>query len=206
MSAKSFKRIKEIRQKTGESFSSPIPLGTNGFLVDMLSKLDLEQELKLGNNHYVNIDQGEDSLIITEYYMSQPREDRSIEEMVTTGKITYKVVTKFLEEQYEEDYLLVNKKEDNNFFALENDGSGCLIIQSDKKSKNSLTKIEMSLYDADHLSEGASPLHTKIITIQSIQGEDKYIDYIIDQQIGNIPKSSSSKIGQATIGSATIGE
>ena len=47
------KRVKEIREKKSDgSFNNnSVPLGTDGILVDMLSGLDNEQELKLGGNH-----------------------------------------------------------------------------------------------------------------------------------------------------------
>ena len=47
------KRVKEIREKqsNGSFNNSSIPIGTDGILVDMLSGLDNEQELKLGGNH-----------------------------------------------------------------------------------------------------------------------------------------------------------
>ena len=45
-------RIKGLRQKQSDSsYNSLIPFGTDGVLVDMLSGLDNEQELKLGGNH-----------------------------------------------------------------------------------------------------------------------------------------------------------
>ena len=45
-------KIKGFRQKQLDgSFSSFKPFGTDGILVDMLSGLDNEQELKLGGNH-----------------------------------------------------------------------------------------------------------------------------------------------------------
>ena len=45
-------RIKGLRQKQSDSsYNSLIPFGTDGVLVDMLSGLDNEQEIKLGGNH-----------------------------------------------------------------------------------------------------------------------------------------------------------
>lgn len=45
-------RIKGLRQKQSDSsYTSLVPFGTDGILVDMLSGLDNEQEFKLGGNH-----------------------------------------------------------------------------------------------------------------------------------------------------------
>ena len=51
------KRVKEIREKQSDgSFNNnSVPIGTDGELVDMLSGLDNEQELKLGGNHTAEI-------------------------------------------------------------------------------------------------------------------------------------------------------
>lgn len=57
MSSVDIKRIKQIRKKEINGFGAPVPLGTDGLLVDMLSGLDLEEELKLGNNHSATITQ-----------------------------------------------------------------------------------------------------------------------------------------------------
>jgi hypothetical protein len=56
MSDKNLGRIKEIRQKTSSGYTTGIPIGSSGYLIDMLSSLDLEEELKLGNDHYVTVE------------------------------------------------------------------------------------------------------------------------------------------------------
>lgn len=72
-------RIKQMRQKdnSGNYFTS-IPFGADGFLIDMFSGLDLEEELKLGGNHYTEILEDNDTTIIKEWYFSQPKGERSI--------------------------------------------------------------------------------------------------------------------------------
>lgn len=85
MSKKDLGRVKQIRQKDSSgNFTTSIPIGTNGLLVDMLSNLDLEEELKLGNDHYAQITQDEDSGITTikEWYFTEPKNGREISEMV----------------------------------------------------------------------------------------------------------------------------
>lgn len=67
-------KIKGFRQKQSDgSFGSFKPFGTDGILIDMLSGLDNEQELKLGGNHSSTIvesinDQNEPVTTITEFF------------------------------------------------------------------------------------------------------------------------------------------
>ena len=64
-------RIKGLRQKSANgSFDSLVPFGTDGILVDMLSGLDSEQELKLGGNHITAISENinNSTTTITETY------------------------------------------------------------------------------------------------------------------------------------------
>ena len=80
------KRIKSVRQKEGMNYSPPIPLGTNGVLVDMFSKLNLEQELKLGPKHIADVvDEGDGITTITENYATP-------EEVITAGSSFYRVI------------------------------------------------------------------------------------------------------------------
>lgn len=88
MSDISLKRIKQIRQKTSEGYS-PIPIGTQGLLVDMISELDLEEEIRLGGNHYVTVYDTPTSTQITEWYFSEPRRERELSQM--SNYVTYAV-------------------------------------------------------------------------------------------------------------------
>ena len=55
-------RMKGLREKTGSAiYANLIPFGTDGKLVDMLSGLDLEEELMVGGNHYVSIQETSDT-------------------------------------------------------------------------------------------------------------------------------------------------
>lgn len=49
------KRIKKIHQKGQGNNFTDYPIGVDSIYVDMLSNLDLEEELKIGNNHSVTI-------------------------------------------------------------------------------------------------------------------------------------------------------
>lgn len=69
-------RIKGLRKKgSDKTFGDFVPFGTDGILVDMLSGLDNEQELKLGGNHRVNIEEstvdGRNVTTITEEYLDK---------------------------------------------------------------------------------------------------------------------------------------
>ena len=62
-------KIKGLRQKTGSNTYNPlVPFGTDGNLVDMISTLDLEQELKLGGGHVSSIDENGNNTVITETF------------------------------------------------------------------------------------------------------------------------------------------
>ena len=61
------KRVKQIRKKTNNGYDS-VPIGTESYLVDMLSNLDLEVENRLGNCSAVQIKTKEDNTYIKEWY------------------------------------------------------------------------------------------------------------------------------------------
>ena len=62
-------RVKGLHKKTtASSFGPLVPIGTDGTLVDMLSGLDNEQELKLGGNHIAEISEDGNSTTIIEQY------------------------------------------------------------------------------------------------------------------------------------------
>ena len=57
-------RVKGLHKKTtASSFGPLVPIGTDGTLVDMLSGLDNEQELKLGGNHVTEISEDDYNMI-----------------------------------------------------------------------------------------------------------------------------------------------
>ena len=91
MSSVNTGRIKQIRQMSGGSFNTPIPIGTNGYLVDMFSQLDLEEEIRVGGNHYVTINQNNISTIIKEWYFSEPKGNTPIDQ-IDDDIVTYTVM------------------------------------------------------------------------------------------------------------------
>ena len=84
-------RIKTLRQRDGQYFENVFPIGADGKYIDMESGLDLEQELKLGNNHYVEIQENEDTTIIRQYYLDIPKGDTALSDL--TEHIKYSVET-----------------------------------------------------------------------------------------------------------------
>ena len=91
MSYKNQVRTKQIRQKTSSGNYQAFPIGADANLIDMFSTLDLEQELKLGGDHYVEIDEQQDFIQIKEWYFSELRGERTLEEMKEF--VTYTVLT-----------------------------------------------------------------------------------------------------------------
>ena len=82
-------KVKGFRQKQLDgSYSNFTPFGTDGILVDMLSGLDNEQELKLGGNHDATIIESvnasdEKVTTITELF-----KDNSLEPVIKYSLIT----------------------------------------------------------------------------------------------------------------------
>lgn len=179
MSSTSLKRIKEIRQKstTSETGYIPIPIGTSGLLVDLASNFDLEEDLKLGSNHYVQIKQNGSYVQIIEYYFSAPRYAdgvlRDVQAMFSAGLVTHKV-----------DIII-----DSGVNYLSSDGMSAfiqdevnynLITVGGEQSLADYDKIDMTLYK---YSDGNQiTLHHKVIFIQGNESGD----YIIDEQVDNI--------------------
>lgn len=81
-------RTKGLRQKINGQYSTFVPFGTDGELVDMISDLNLEHELKIGPKHVANITAvTEDITDIVEFYAT-PQESR------TPGTSFYTVKTR----------------------------------------------------------------------------------------------------------------
>ena len=115
MSSDNIKRIKQIRPKRNNLFSQSFPIGTDGLLVDMFSKLDLEEQLKIGGNHYVTISQTDVSTIIRQWYLSQPKGDTSIND-VDDDIVTHTVLISIL--QATQDYIVYSQLTDDDYFLI----------------------------------------------------------------------------------------
>ena len=55
MSNNKLERIKGLRVKGSNSYPDLVPFGPSGQLIDRFSGLDLEEELRLSGNRYVEI-------------------------------------------------------------------------------------------------------------------------------------------------------
>lgn len=85
-------RMKGIREKTSSAMYAPlIPFGTDGKLVDMLSGLDLEEDLIIGGDHHTVITQSDESTTISEIFTKQADIDAG------TAKNYYKIDTTLIE-------------------------------------------------------------------------------------------------------------
>lgn len=189
MSSISTGRIKQIKTRSNSDFSTGVPIGTDGILVDMLSELDLEEEIRLGGNHYVDIVQTDTATEIKEWYFSEPRGTRTIAEMSENNLITYSALVRIISAidiniifpQPEKD-----RPEDGDPFAVTGYNeqyypylpNGAFIVSRQAISSNE-QRIEMSLYRYD-MDNGGTLLHSKTVYIY----EDSLTDrVIIDEQM-----------------------
>ena len=90
-------RIKQLRQKANGNYENKIPIGAEAQYIDMESGLDLEEELKLGSNHYVEISEAnENYTLIRQYYLDVPKGNSSLANLLQ--HIKYSVLTYITEE------------------------------------------------------------------------------------------------------------
>lgn len=172
MSSISTGRIKQIRTRSNNDFSTGVPIGTDGILVDMLSELDLEEEIRLGGNHYVDIVQTDTATEIKEWYFSEPRGTRTITEM--SEYVTYSALVSIISAV---DIPLGQTVQDGTFVTQEVNGD---IIVSRQAISSNEQRIEINLYKYD-MDNGGTLLHSKTVYIY----EDPLTDrVIIDEQMG----------------------
>lgn len=187
--------IKKLRKKISNSqsindFATPIPIGSQGHYIDMLSKLDLEEQLKIGgnkvtliSNHYVptsddpNEEYNENDPIYTqilEYYSDQiiTTTDLEITDDQVANKVKYTVETllymdDFLVDNYiiiPKDPLLIEERE------VLNNGTNP-IVDKDELFKGLNTTVGLVIiniysgYKTDNTLIPENVLHQKIIKI-----------------------------------------
>ncbi len=181
-------RVKQIKPRQGGSFpASGIPIGTDGLLVDMISQLDLEQEIRLGGNHYVDMIETEIATVIKQWYFTQARNNRTISQMSAANLITYSgrvTITKAVEFN-----ILLPQPEDEDpespavtgyhedFYPYPPDGA-YIVTRQDISSNQQRIIMELYRYNMDD-STGV-PLHSK--TIYLYESEDAN-QTVIDEQI-----------------------
>ena len=162
MSSQNKERIKGLHIKDSpNSYSNLIPFGSEGELIDMLSTLDLEQELKIGGNHYIEIKEENDETIVKEWYYTEPKNQRSKIQM--SNFCTFSVSTTFTERPA----LTAIEVGENNQVLSETEDGNIIVIEDDNKQ----SIIEMSLYKGD-LETNGTLIHTKTIIIDPPNSEN----------------------------------
>lgn len=187
MSSVNTGRIKQIRPRIGNTFGNAIPLGVDGLLTDMISGLDLEQELVIGGNHYVEISEIDTGTVIKEWYFSQAMKGRTLQQM--QNKITYSV---YIYIATAIDYYLIDQKgqnetEDSIISWAGNDEDGIVDrvpITSNKE------RIQITLYKG--IMNSRNKLHQKVISITELSNEE----YTISEQVDWDEENSESEGGE----------
>lgn len=167
MSSKYTERVKQIKRRENGNFSSSIPIGTQGLFVDMISTLDLEEQIRLGGNHYVDIVDTDTTTEIKEWYFSEARGSRTLAQM--SNLVTFSTIVRIVNAV--ENYIIDNE---NNLISTDN---GDHIVERIPLSSDQ-QRIEMELYRFDMDSENGVLIHKKVIYINELNGE-----YAIDEQI-----------------------
>lgn len=171
MSDASLKRVKQIRKKTGSDTYLSLPIGSQGLLVDMVSQLDLEEEIRLGGNHYTTITSTDLATTIKEWYFSQSRGTRTITQMASY--VTYTVVVTFVS-SVEINITYEETESVDGYKILTNNGDSLISLQSVDSGQQ---RIDINLYKGDE----QTLLHHKVIYIH----ESPMGDIAIDEQVDN---------------------
>lgn len=172
MSSVNLGRVKQIKPRQGGSFpDSGIPIGTDGLLVDMISQLDLEEEIRLGGNHYVDISQTKTSTVIREWYFSESKGATPIEE-VDDNIVTYTVIASIInavQTNMVEDHIY-----ENILITPDDDGDNFWVIREDVDS--SVTMIRLELYKGNFETK----LHEKRIYLYEATDGQIAVDEQVD--------------------------
>ena len=173
MSSKYTERVKQIRRRENGDFSSSIPIGTQGLFVDMISTLDLEEQIRLGGNHYVDIVDTDATTEIKEWYFSEARGSRTLAQM--SNLVTFSTVVRIVNAV--ENYIIDNADNEGIQYNNTETGEEGYIVERIPLPSNQ-QRIEMELYRFDMDSEKGVLIHKKVIYINELNGE-----YAIDEQI-----------------------
>lgn len=190
MSSSSLKRVKQIRKRSNNSFLDGIPIGTDGLLVDMISGLDLEEQLKLGGNHYVDIKQTDTQTEIREWYLTESKGNTPIEQIENSKvkftcltAITNSVQYNIIQKEYKEDESkwvdnpLITWKDQQHYNPNDSTTFGDFLVTREQ-AISYVTTINVSLY----IGNFQTKIHHKTIYIyESTDGE-----IAVDEQVDNI--------------------
>ena len=170
MSSVNLGRIKQIRPRQSGSFPTSIPIGTDGLLVDMVSQLDLEEEIRLGGNHYVSITQTKTSTVIKEWYFTESKGDTPIEDVddsivayTAQASILNAVQTNIVDDHVNENIIIVPDLDGDNFLVTR------------EEVDSSVTMIMIELYKGNFDVK----LHEKRIYLY----EDTTGEIAVDEQV-----------------------
>ena len=185
MSSVNQKRIKQIRPRQSGSFPTSIPIGTDGLLVDMISQLDLEEEIRLGGNHYVDIYDTKTDTVIKEWYLSESKGTTPIEQ-VNDNIVKYTVYTTIASKVQtrigtknpnEEENDFITWKDGQNYDPSDSTTFGDFLVTREQLDPK-ITRIDITLYKGNFQIE----LHHKVIYLyESIDGR-----IAVDEQVDDI--------------------
>lgn len=181
MSRKDLPRIKQIRQKVENNDYSPYPIGSEGQYIDMLSKLDLEEELKLGGNHYVTVEEFEDKTIVREKYFHKPLSEINIEEEEEEEDfLDYQILTTILNEG-EFSFFVVD--EENNFIQIADNNDEEIYLGSGEGNYQNESINSVIIYPSGEQGY----YHQKDILIEETENEEQNsIITTIAEEVNNI--------------------
>ena len=168
-------RIKKLYQKGSAIDPQFYPIGTDGQFVDMLSTLDLEEQLKIGGNCLVTMQDDENAFIVTEkYYNTSDKQNRTaIWTVVTTVRIGQ---SQFI-------YSNTNENNEDQVIYDANNGEEEELINESKESsaldlQQEQDQIEVKLYRGEQ-STGIL-VYSKIINID-VNG-NTIVDEILNKE------------------------
>ena len=179
MSSENLARIKEIRPSNEGQFTISYPLGTDGQLVDMLSGLDLEEQLRIGSNHYITILEDNNTTTIKEWYFSEAMGNRNIQTMQNQKLITYYLQTS-ITENIEEKYIIDHQ---DNFIDTNSDiAIQDLLVERNlnETGNNLVTNISIKLFKGIIKNENFT---LQLIHSKKIQIAEDNSQTIIDEQL-----------------------
>ena len=184
MSSVNTGRIKQIKPRQNGSFPQKgIPIGTDGLLVDMVSQLDLEEEIKLGGNHYVSMYQTNTETVIKEWYLSESKGTTPIEQIDDdiveyTGLITITNANQInIIENNQNKNPLITWKAEQDYSSDDPTTFGDFIVTREQV-ETYITTINVGLYIGNFTRE----IHHKTIYIyESLDGR-----IVVDEQVDQI--------------------
>lgn len=83
------KRVKGYRKKAETGYEAFIPFGSDGEFIDILSGLNLEEEMRLGGRRNVSFSENDNTITVTEtYYNADGTQIYRVVTTLSSGAIT----------------------------------------------------------------------------------------------------------------------